>query len=108
MYDVDWARHVYSAFKESCTRAGQIDRAIIDIARLKGHCKPLTTSDIDHGCIDSIRGKLPAVVWTKYKRLCKRSPFDMDLAEDLMYRFWEVHRDVESDKMQLSLFPNLT
>lgn len=107
MYDVDWARRVYAMHRESCTRAGQIDLAICDIARLKGHPKALTTSSIARGCIDSIRGKLPASIWTRYKRLCKRSPFDFDLAEELMYAFWDIQRDIESDSLQLSLFPNL-
>lgn len=108
MYDTDWARQVYVKFREFCTRAEQIDLAIIDIARLKGHPKPLTTVDIARGCVESIQGKRPANVWTRYKRLCKRTPFDLDLAEELMYVFWDVHRDIESDRLQLSLFSNLT
>lgn len=108
MYDVDWARRVYVMFQKSCTRAGQIDMAIIGIALLKGHPKALTTAAISRGCIESIQGRRPASIWNRYKRLCKRSPFDFDLAEELMYVFWDVQRDVESDRIQLSLFPELT
>lgn len=101
MYNIDWARRVYEAFEEFNPRVEQIDRALVDLARIKCHCNWLSDSTVFSALIDSIRGKTPARTWTEYKRLVKRPGFDIDRAEALVYRIMEAAKDKRSEEMQL-------
>jgi len=78
MYSEAWAREILAKYLSLCTRAQQMNLAIVQVLVAQGFSK--CTPHIINAClIDSIRKAKGQKLWTLYKRLNKRTPLDLDL-----------------------------
>jgi len=82
MYDRTWARSVYTGYAKLCTRAQQIDLCILQTFENTTGYKP-TRSELVELLISSIQAKINPTLWTRYKRLVKRTPLDYELLNDV-------------------------
>jgi hypothetical protein len=82
MYSLAWAESIYSEHWKSCTRAEQIRRCIQQLAPKYGTYY-LSTEQLSHILVLSLAGKHNKKLWPAYKRLCKKTPFDVDLLKEV-------------------------
>lgn len=102
MYDINWARSVYMAFRDSSPRAEQINTCIIYTS--KGSVGYLDATKIHTLLIKSIQSKGKGQrLWTDYKRLVKRSPLDKDLLLSLTEKMQLEYGILRAEQQQLQL-----
>lgn len=103
MYDLNWARQVWADFRKLTPRGEQIDRCLVQLAAEAGFSFSLTPSKIRVACLRAIRDKHYGETWRRYKRLCRKTPFDEALATTLakaLCYLWQIQDD---DARQLYL-----
>lgn len=90
MYDLAWSIGVYKAYKESCPRTEQIARCIVQEIHKWTPLIRNPEEALKKHILASIRGIDKGRLWAKYKRLCRKTPLDVKLLEEIagiVYRF---------------------
>jgi len=98
MYDLAWSERVYRAYKESCPRTEQIARCILQ-------CTDKYTPRFSHpgetlkkALIRSIRGEDKGWLWNRFKRLCRKTPLDTRLLQDVVNHVYRFGREEDSQQ----------
>ena len=88
MYAITWAQEVFRTYEMSCTRARQIEGCLSQAIE---SCRPSCVFPrrlVQEALIQSIRGKDKSRLWGKFKRLCKKTPLDGALLEELAKKIY--------------------
>jgi len=99
MYDINWARSVYKNFKTTCTRAGNIDRCILQRAAQIGF-STLTSEILTNCLIFSIQHKQHNRLWRSYKAFCIKTLFDDKALTVLTEQILALRADWRADYQQ--------
>jgi len=98
-YDASWARNVYTTYAKLCPRAQQIITCIQETAK---DYRPfvLSRESIIDALTWNIQHKSPQTTWNAFKRLCKRTPLDVDLLKKVTKAILDIAVEVDVEKKQ--------
>lgn len=104
MYTEAWARDVQDLFRKFCPRAEQIDRVLVALLARQGLKTdiPELRVALTHALMDP--QKLKQATWSRYKTLCRKTPFRELEGMKEAWRLWDQILDDRAINRQLDLF----
>lgn len=80
MYDLAWARHQLEAYEKCTPRVTQMYMVVQQLCLSEASIPWFTKEKTRVALIYAIRDKHYGTVWRKWKRLVRKTPFDVELA----------------------------